>query len=266
MMAELTEEALRINCEEVFERLKKQLLEYFEKSGSEVVVVPMSGGVDSSTVATICAKALGSEKVVGIIMPEEGVTREEDVRDAVELAEKLGIRYFVIPIEGIVRKFLEQVEEIKGDRVSVGNLKARVRMTIAYYVSNSMGGLVIGASNKSELMTGYFTKYGDGGVDLLPLGDLYKTQVKQLARFLGIPEKIVEKTPSAGLWPGQTDEEELGLKYEVLDLVLLGVERGMKEEEIARELGIDVSVVRNVVERIHRTEHKRRPPPILRVR
>jgi len=125
--------------------------------------------------------------------------------------------------------------------------------------------MVIGTSNKSELLTGYFTKYGDGAADILPLGDLYKTQLRQLAQYLRIPQHIIEKLPSARLWPGQTTEGELGVKYEVLDLVLYGWEQGMTEELVAKDLDLHVTVVKGVYERIARNAHKRAFPIVLRL-
>ncbi|HIP57929.1 MAG TPA: NAD(+) synthase, partial [Archaeoglobus profundus] len=142
----------------------------------------------------------------------------------------------------------------------------RVRMTICYYYANSLGYLVAGTGNKSELMTGYFTKYGDGGVDFLPIGDLYKTEVFELAKYLGVPEKIIKKIPSAGLWAGQTDEDELGITYNKLDTILKGLEIGYSPNEICKIYNVKEEDVRRVIHLIESSKHKRELPPIVKVR
>jgi NAD+ synthase len=151
------------------------------------------------------------------------------------------------------------------DLVCFGNVKARIRMVISYHYANSLGYMVIGTSNRTEWLTGYFTKYGDGGVDLMPLADLYKNQIRQLAVHLDIPKSIVEKAPSGGLWQGQTDEEELGIDYDTLDLILSGMEDEMPEKEIAEALDVDLTTVQGVFRRVKANEHKRRLPTVLRL-
>jgi len=151
------------------------------------------------------------------------------------------------------------------DLISSGNVKTRVRMIIAYHYANSLRSMVMGSANKTEWLMGYFTKYGDGGVDLMPIADLYKTQVRQLARHLQIPRRIIEKTPTAGLWIGQSDEDELDIKYETLDPILYAWERGMDVQDIAGAAGVDPSTVLRVLERARNNEHKRRLPLLLRL-
>ncbi|RLI81584.1 NAD(+) synthase, partial [Archaeoglobales archaeon] len=148
---------------------------YIKESNADGVVVGLSGGVDSSTVAFLCVRALGKERVLGLVMPEVGITAEEDIRDAIDIAEILGIKYKTVEINEIVNLFKEKLGE--GGKLAEANLKPRIRMIINYYHANRMNRLVAGTGNKSELMIGYFTKYGDGGVDFLPIGDLYKTEV-----------------------------------------------------------------------------------------
>jgi len=220
------------------------------------MVIGMSGGLDSSVVAALCARSASPEKTAGIHLPDKD-TPEEDGRDSKELAESLGISYNAIPIGGFVESFLTL--EGADDRIRVGNIKARCRMIVLYHAAHSMNYIVAGSSNKSELLTGYFTKYGDGASDILPIGDLYKTQVRELAREIGIPEHIASKKPTAGLWPGQTDEEELGISYEELDRILLGIELGFTAEEIAKRTELDAARIGQVIERMDRTVHKRRP-------
>ncbi|WP_202319720.1 NAD+ synthase [Archaeoglobus neptunius] len=245
-----------MNWDRVTERIESFIINFVNSSQSEGVVIGLSGGVDSSTVAYLCVKALGNERVFGLIMPERGVTPEEDVRDAIEIAEKLGIKYKIIEINEILNAFLESADgERKG--LALANLKPRIRMILNYYHANSMNRVVAGTGNKSELMIGYFTKYGDGGVDFLPIGDLYKTEVFRLASYIGVPERIVKKKPSAGLWRGQTDEGELGITYQELDEILKAIEKGEKRE--------DEKFVK-VLELVERTKHKRETPPVAKVR
>ncbi len=250
--------------EAVVERITNFIRDVVSRAGAEGVVVGLSGGVDSSTTAFLCVRALGRERVLGVIMPEKGVTKEEDVEDAMKICEILGIEYRYVEIGPIVKAFLNELGE--GTKIAVANLKPRVRMIINYYFANSMNRLVAGTGNKSELMTGYFTKFGDGGVDFLPIGDLYKTEVFELARYLGVPERIVKKTPSSGLWVGQTDEGELGITYERLDRILKALESGVKVEEIPERCGVTEEEVKRVVELVERSKHKREMPPVARVR
>jgi NAD+ synthase len=138
-------------------------------------------------------------------------------------------------------------------------------MMISYYYANLMNFMVLGSSNKTELLTGYFTKYGDGGVDLMPLADLYKCQIRQLAEFMEVPDNIIKKTPTAGLWPGQSDEGELGASYDLIDLILYGNELGYSSSDIAEKLNVNFSLVNRILSRVERSEHKRQLPLILRL-
>ncbi len=250
--------------EAVVERITDFIRRVVEDANAEGVVVGLSGGVDSSTTAFLCVKALGNEKVLGVVMPERGVTREEDIEDALKVCEILGIEYKFVEINPMVEVFLNELGE--GNRIAVANLKPRIRMIINYYYANNLNRLVAGTGNKSELMTGYYTKYGDGGVDFLPIGDLYKTEVFELAKFLGVPERIIKKAPSAGLWIGQTDEGELGITYSKLDTILKALERGMKPEEIPKEFEVSEEEVKRVLEMVERSRHKREPPPVVKLR
>ncbi len=248
----------------VVDRITNFIRKVVNEANAEGVVVGLSGGVDSSTTAFLCVKALGKEKVLGIIMPERGVTREEDIDDALKVCEILEIDYKFVEINPMVEVFLNELGE--GNKIAVANLKPRIRMIINYYYANNMNRLVAGTGNKSELMTGYYTKYGDGGVDFLPIGDLYKTEVFELAKFLGVPKRIIEKAPSAGLWIGQTDEGELGITYTKLDTILKALEMGINPEEIPKKFDVSEEEVRRVVELVEKSRHKREPPPIVKVR
>lgn len=227
------------------------------------VVLGLSGGVDSAVVAALSAKALGPRRVTALIMPEAETRSDGDVADAIAVANSLGIEYRVIDFTGVYRAFAKCLPVFgRAARVPNGNLRARIRMCLLYYYANRRNLLVAGTGNKSELLQGYFTRYGDGGVDMLPIGGLYKTQVRALARSLGIPERIIAKVPTAGLWPGQSDEAELGIRYEALDKVLAGILAKKTDKRIAGELGMSTALVKKVRGRMRRTEFKRRMPEI----
>ncbi len=222
--------------------------------GEKNVVIGLSGGIDSSTVAALCVEALGKDRVLGMHLPDS-VTPKEDTEDARILANKLGIEFRILRIDEIVGMLKEKIG-IKNE-MSVANLKARIRMNILYAIANEESRLVVGTSNKSELLIGYFTKYGDGASDFAPIGDLYKTQVRMLAKEIGVPDRIINKAPTAGLLPGQMDEKEIGIDYETLDRILYGIELGLREDRIAEILQIDNSIVNRVMRMHERSRHKR---------
>jgi NAD+ synthase len=227
-------------------------------AGAKGAVLGLSGGLDSAVVAAMCARALGPERVLCLLMPD-GATPPEEMDDARQLAEELGVEHLTVDIDPILDTFRQK---LGGDVVdhAFANVKARVRMTLLYYHGQTRGYLVMGTGNKSELFTGYFTKYGDGGVDYNPLGDLYKTQVRGLAADIGLPDRFIEKPPSANLLPGQTDEDDLGIAYEDLDRILLGIEIGMSDADIEERTGLPASEVVRVRGVVTATKHKRRIP------
>lgn len=244
--------------------VKTFIRDSLEQSGMSGAVIGMSGGLDSSLLARLSVDALGPEKVQGIFLPESS-TPESDAEDAESFAKELGITFEVIPIHEpleILKKTLGGTAE---DPVILGNIKARCRMIILYQRANSLKRIVLGSGNKSELMVGYFTKFGDGGADFLPLGDLYKVQVREMARFLNLPDRIVSKPPSAGLWEGQSDEEELGIGYDELDSILLGIELGMTNEVISERTGSTPSEVERIRSMVKSSVHKRKMPLIPKI-
>ena len=248
-------------------RISQFLKDMLTKTDAKGFVMGLSGGVDSSVTLTLAIHALGKDKIKVLIMPDRETTPPEDVDDAISLAESLGVEYTVIDIADIIDAYAKYVPFFdKEHKIATGNLRARIRMSILYYYANKHGLLVMGTGDKSEILLGYFTKYGDGGVDVLPLGDIYKTQVRELGRRLGVPEKILTKPSSPRLWPGQLAEEELGVKYEVIDAILYRyVDLRMNIDDIANELGIDRDIVVSIVKRVHVNEHKRLFPLIPRI-
>ena len=235
--------------------LRDQIVSWIrdEVRGAKAVgaVFGLSGGLDSSVVGVLCKEALG-ETVLALILPCE--SKKEDVKHALLVAQEFGIRSDTVDLTNLYRSFLELLPE--AGVLPKANLKPRLRMASLYYFANSLNYLVVGTGNRSELEVGYFTKHGDGATDILPLGGLYKTEVKKLAQELGIPKEIVEKPPSAGLWENQTDEGELGLTYERLDEILSHLARG------AQPLELEPSELKLVKDLIARSEHKRNPPRV----
>jgi NAD+ synthase len=230
---------------------------------AEGVVVGLSGGIDSALCARLAADALGPERVLGVLLPGAGVP--DTIQSETEAyAEGLGIAHRTVSLSEIADAFRSALPEVT-DRTTTGNTLARIRMTVLYALARDHHRLVLGTGNKSELLQGYFTKYGDGGVDLLPIGDLYKTQLRSLALALGLPAPIRDRAPSAGFWEGQTDEEELGISYLDLDRVLFGLEQLCRPEEIHERTGIPLEAVHRIADRVTLTRHKRRLPPVAKI-
>jgi len=237
---------------------------HLEDSGARGIVLGMSGGMDSSLVAKLCVDAAGADKVVGV-WSGEGPAKGPDYADARGWAKALDIELRRYDIAPLVAAFQKTLKIRKDERTALGNVKARVRMILLYAIANTERRIVMGTGNKSEIASGYFTLFGDGGADFLPIGDLYKTQVRGMAAFLGVPKRILDKVPTAGLWAGQTDEGELGIKYADLDRVLLGIEIHLLPEEIAEQTGVDLATVRRVEAMVARSVHKRKTPLIPKV-
>lgn len=219
--------------------------EQVENANARGAVFGLSGGLDSSVVGALLRMALG-EKCLGLIMP--CYNAKADLEDARKIASLFDIPVEEVNLERIFDSFLTVLPEIS--EIAKANIKPRIRMATLYAFANDRGYLVVGTGNKSELSVGYFTKYGDGGADILPIGNIYKTDLIPLARELGTPVNVIEKPPSAGLWDGQTDEAEMGMTYSELDYVLKALERGV-EPDVSFEL---VGKVRTMIEK---SAHKR---------
>lgn len=232
---------------------------------AEGVVVGLSGGIDSAVVAQLARDALGGAKVLGVLLP--GRVYPEELRaETLGFAHALGIRSRTVELAPVEAALEGALPELAAERVAAGNMTARLRMAVLYALAREAHALVLGTGNKSELLLGYFTKFGDGAADLLPIGDLYKTDVRAVAAGLGIPEAIRARAPSAGFWEGQTDEGELGLSYDLLDRILLGLEEMRSPEEVSALLGAPREDVERVAARVEAHRHKRRPPPIPKLR
>src|SRR5690606_7700142 len=233
-----------------------------EKVGMKRAVLALSGGIDSALAAYLSAQALGPENVLALRMPYR-TSAEASLVDADAVIEALGLPSLTVEITPMVDPLIERFPDMSN--VRKGNIMARQRMIVAYDQSAAWGGLVMGTSNKTEFLLGYSTIYGDSGVALQPIADLYKTQVRQLARAVGVPQAIIDKAPSADLWAGQTDEDELGFTYDEVDQVLfLLVDERYTVEEVADE-GFDLSFVENVWRRVKANHYKRTMPNIAKV-
>ncbi|GAB4307156.1 MAG: NAD+ synthase [Methanobacteriaceae archaeon] len=244
-----------INESKASEYIVKFLKNKIYKTKLEGFVLGLSGGIDSSTVAYLCAQSLPKDKVLGLIMPST-TTSSMDMEHAKLVAENLGIEYEIISIDELIEPFSTLCSH-RSNKTATANLKARIRMMILYYHANILNRLVVGTGNRTELLIGYFTKYGDGGADILPIGDLYKTHVRQIASYIGVPQDIIEKSPTAGLWTGQTDEEELGIKYELLDqLLYLLIDQEKDEKKIAKSLNIPLAEVIRIKKMVYNNKHK----------
>jgi NAD+ synthase len=255
-------EELKINAARIEKVLVGFLGEESARAGRSVLLVGLSGGLDSATAVTLAVRAVGPENVIGVLLPYR-TSNPASARDARALGRKLGIRLEEVDISPMVDAYFAGGREASRGRR--GNKMARERMSVLYDLSEQHAGLVVGTSNKTEMLLGYGTLHGDLACALNPLGDLYKTQVRQLAAHLGVPRAILAKAPTADLWPGQTDEDELGITYAVADRVLhLLVDRRAKEAELLAA-GFDRALVRKVREMIRRSQFKRRLPLLAKV-
>lgn len=238
--------------------MKNKIISWIKKQVKDAhaagIVLGLSGGIDSAVVAALCVKALGTSKVLGLLLPCHSHGR--DAQDALLVARKLKIRVKKIDLSKPFDALTRALPASTG--LPRNNLKPRLRMLTLYYFANKFNYLVCGTGNKSELFAGYFTKYGDGGVDILPIADIYKKDVRKLARELGIPEPIITKPPTAGLWPGQTDEGEMGITYNELDDILARLEH--KEKQVLSKSKVD-----KVKVMMKRSEHKRSGAHICKV-
>jgi NAD+ synthase len=255
---------VELDLNDVKQRIGSFIMRKVTESGANGVVLGLSGGVDSAVVAYLCVDVLGSRRVLGLIMPDLRVTPGEDIKDAKMIADELCIEQRIIDIAPIHRSFLKNLES---NKLAEGNLRARIRMSLLYYHANTMNRLVVGTGDRSETLLGYYTKFGDGGVDMLPIADLYKTEVRRLGEILGIKRRIISKRSSPRLWSGQLAETEIGLPYDVIDDVLkLHFDNGTDVKTICSKLRVKRSVVESLLSRYDATSHKRMLPEICYLR
>ena len=253
---------LAINPELVRKILVRFIQNEVQKVGFERVVLGLSGGVDSSLVANLASQALGPKNVLAVIMPYKS-SDPKSLSDALQVVQQLGINHLEVEITPQIDAYFERFPD--ADQRRRGNKMARERMTILYDQSSVFRALVIGTSNKTELLLGYGTIYGDMASAINPVGDLYKTQVWQLADAVGVPTAIVQKAPSADLWAGQSDETELGFAYRMVDQFLYYlVDRRYSKEELSR-LGFEPAFIDDIIRRVRDNQYKRRLPVIAKL-
>jgi len=252
---------LNLDFSEIETRIIRFIKEYVSNSQSTGIVLGLSGGIDSATTAALCSKAIGSQNVLALLLPEEETKKQEDINDAKDVAKQFNIETQTVDISPALERIYTTIPVYdQKDQICKGNIKARTRMIFLYYYANKFNKIVCGSSDKSETLMGYFTKWGDGAADIAPIMDLYKTQVRKLAINLGISERIALKPATPALWPNQSAEDEMGIKYETLDLILYGLERFMAINKIANQLNVDQSIVEAVKKRWLANEHKRQLP------
>lgn len=244
-----------MDAKTIQKKLVSGLKKFFAGQGKEKAVLGLSGGIDSALVLRLLCEALGPENVTALLMPNTKLTKKSGMEDAEKLAESLGVKYFAVPIDGVLERFEALPWQQTG--VAKANLNARARALVLYNYANTNDCLVAGTGNKSEFYMGYFTKYGDGAADVFPIGGLLKKDVRALAMHLGLPREFLEKAPSAELWAGQEDELEMGLTYNMLDGLLPLI---LEKKKIPK--GME-AVAKKISAAIKATEHKRKPAKIL---
>lgn len=260
MNQDILEQIKKMNYAKIRDEITAFLGSQIEKSNSSGLVFGLSGGIDSAVLAHICAKSF-CDKTLALIMPDSRVSPKEETEDALDIVDSLKIEYKLIDINLIHMQFANIVEP---DERALGNLRARIRASILYYYSNLRNYLVVGSSDKSEQMIGYFTKFGDGSADVLPIASLYKTQIRELAKYLGVSDSIISKKSSPHLWHGHIAEEEIGASYEEIDSALYCIiDKGMSIDDAIKATAIDRVKIEKIHQLYKKSEHKRIMPPRL---
>jgi len=235
-------------------RIQNKLKEKIEETNSKGVIFGLSGGIDSAVIAYLCNNAI-KEKTLAMIMPDSKISPGSETSDAIKIVDELGLNYKLLDINSIHKEFSMVLEP--EDR-ALGNLRARIRMNVLYYYANLKNLTVLGSSDKSEYNIGYFTKFGDGAADILPIISLYKTQVREMGKSLGISQSVISKKSSPHLWPNHEAEYEIGAEYEQIDIILhCMLEKNLSIEDTVRESDISEEIVRNIFHLHHNSMHKR---------
>jgi NAD+ synthase len=256
MNQEIIDEIKNQDYEKITNLIEKFLQEQIEKNKSEGLILGLSGGIDSAVLAYLCKRSL-KDKTLALIMPDTEITPNHETEDALKMISLTGIPYKLIDINPIVKEYAMYLEP---NDWAKGNLRARVRTNILYYYANAKNYLVLGSSDKSEHLIGYFTKFGDGAADLVPIISLYKLQVRKIAEYLGVPKNVIEKKSSAHLWKNHEAEKEIGVSYEEIDSILYCLfDKKLSIENTAEKTCVEKAIVDKVYNLHLNSQHKRLP-------
>ena len=260
MNQEILSSLKNIDYNSISERIQKTIKQKITQFNSKGVIFGLSGGIDSAVIAYLCANSV-KENTTAIIMPDSKISPEDETNDALKIVDSLNLNYKLIDINQIHKEYYKVLEP--EDR-ALGNLRASIRKNILYYYANSKNLSVLGSSDKSEYLIGYFTKFGDGAADVLPIASLYKTQIRELARTLDVPDNIIVKKSSPNLWPNHTAESEIGVSYEEIDTILHCInDKQMTKDETVSKTEIGLTTVDKIYQLYKKSEHKRITAEIL---
>jgi|TARA_B100000586_G_scaffold133715_1_gene96685 NAD+ synthase len=256
MNQEILQEIINQDYQKIYQDIETFLKNEVSRNKADGVIFGLSGGIDSVTVAYLCGKIFG-KKTLALVMPDSTVSPSNETGDALKVIGELGLDYKLIDIDVIHKRYSNYLEP---DNLALGNLRARIRANIIYYYANLKNFLVLGTSDKSEYSIGYFTKFGDGCADLLPIAKLYKTQLREFAKILGVPNNIITKKSSPNLWEGHIAEDELGITYEEIDSILHCLEKELSINDIVKKTEIEKEFVEKIYQMHENSWHKRLPP------
>ena len=257
MNEDILNEIKNLNYAEIIKSIQIGIIQKCNNYNKDGVIFGLSGGIDSGVIAYLCAKSM-KEKTLALIMPDSKISPKEETEDAIKIVDTLGINYKLIDINSIHREYYNVLEP---NDLALGNLRARIRKNLLYYYANSKNLLVLGSSDKSEFNIGYFTKFGDGAADLLPIVSLYKTQIRQIAKELGLPNNIITKKSSPNLWPNHVAESEIGATYDEIDCILYCIiDKKLSVDETVSQTKIVSETVEKIYQLYKKSEHKRITP------
>ena len=257
MIEDILNEIKNLNYAELSKSIQTGIIQKCNNYNKDGVIFGLSGGIDSGVIAYLCAKSM-KEKTLALIMPDSKISPKEETEDAIKIVDTLGINYKLIDINSIHREYYNVLEP---NDLALGNLRARIRKNLLYYYANSKNLLVLGSSDKSEFNIGYFTKFGDGAADLLPIVSLYKTQIRQIAKELGLPNNIITKKSSPNLWPNHVAESEIGATYDEIDCILYCIiDKKLSVDETVSQTKIESETVEKIYQLYKKSEHKRITP------